>query len=160
MRRRSGHLADRLLERGAVGAQLGEVEADALEEDAGARVGVLVGVEDVGAVAVEQLRERRDDAALVRARDQQRGGAGRIGHGAPVSHILRSPTARCARLRSNVIRERVSPRRAPPLAASQKEGPESGLRPFRGYGNRALGAVALGTICVPNHAEMIDSAWR
>ena len=39
------------------------------------RVGVLVGVEDVGAVAVQQLRERRDDAPLVGARDEQRRGA-------------------------------------------------------------------------------------
>ncbi len=47
--------------------ELGEVEADALEELAGHRVGVLVGVEDVGAVSVQQLRERRDDAPLVGA---------------------------------------------------------------------------------------------
>ena len=69
-----GHLRDRGLEARAVGAQLGGVEVDALEEDPRDGVGVLVGVEDVGAVPVEELGERRDDAALVGAGDQQRGG--------------------------------------------------------------------------------------
>ena len=59
-----------------------EVEADALEELAGHGVGVLVGVEDVGAVAVEQLRERRDDAARSGQRDEQRGGVSE-GDGSP-----------------------------------------------------------------------------
>ena len=70
--KRSRDLADRALERGAVGVDLREVEADALEELAGDRVGVLVRVEDVGAVSVEQLRERRDDAAPIGARDEER----------------------------------------------------------------------------------------
>ena len=65
-----------------------------------ARVGVLVGVEDVGAVAVEQLRQRRDDAPLIRARDEQRRG-GALGRAAPNG----------ARMSS---------------AAARKEGPESG----------------------------------
>jgi hypothetical protein len=36
--------------------KLGEIELDALEELTGDRIGVLVGIEDVRAVPVEQLR--------------------------------------------------------------------------------------------------------
>ena len=62
------------LEADAIGEQVREVEADALEEVAGCGVGVLVGVEDVGAVPVEDLGERRHDAAPVGAGDEQCGG--------------------------------------------------------------------------------------
>ena len=65
----------------AVGVQLAQVEADALEELPGDRIGVLIGVEDVGAVAVEQLRERRDEPFAIRARDEQgRGFVRGLGH--------------------------------------------------------------------------------
>src|SRR5262249_6849746 len=76
-------LADRALEREAVGEQPLAVEVDALEEEPRLAVRVLVGLEDVGAVAVEHLRERGDDPAAVGARDEQgRGvGAGGRGHG-------------------------------------------------------------------------------
>ncbi len=62
---------------------LREVDADALEELTGQRVGVLIGVEDVGAVSVEELRERSHDAPLIGTRDQQRGEGvgGEAGHG-------------------------------------------------------------------------------
>ena len=93
-----------MLERGAVGVDLREVEADALEELAGHRVGVLVGVEDVGAVAVEQLRERRDDAPLVGTRDEQRGDG--VGSGVG--------TARRAVERLRQSRKRSSQVAAPP----------------------------------------------
>ena len=51
--------------------KLGEIELDALEELAGHRVGVLVGVEDVGAVPIEDLRKRGDEAFAIRAADEQ-----------------------------------------------------------------------------------------
>src|SRR5690606_6373965 len=65
------HLAKRPLERQPVGVQLALVEADTLEELRGNRIGVLIRVEDVGAVAVEHLREGRDDALAIGARDEE-----------------------------------------------------------------------------------------
>ena len=65
---------DGALEGDAIGVQLARVEADALEEHARFRVRVLIGVEDVRAVAVEELRERGDDALPIRAGDEQRRG--------------------------------------------------------------------------------------
>ncbi len=49
-----------------------EPELDALEEDAFLDVGVLIGVHDVAAVAEDELRDRRHEPRLVRAREQQR----------------------------------------------------------------------------------------
>jgi hypothetical protein len=54
--------------------EFGEVESDALEELSRNRVGVLVGVEDVGAVPVQELRERGDEAFSIRAADEQGSG--------------------------------------------------------------------------------------
>jgi hypothetical protein len=77
-----GDLGERALERQAVGEQLGDVEVDALEEEARLRVGVLVGLEDVGAVPVKDLGQRGDDPAAVGAADEQRRGLGGArGHG-------------------------------------------------------------------------------
>jgi hypothetical protein len=59
--------------------QLREVELDALEELAGNRVRVLVGVEDVRTVAVKHLRERSDEALSVGAANEKCGG---LVHGA------------------------------------------------------------------------------
>ena len=67
----------------AVGVQLAQVEADALEELARDGIGVLIGVEDVDAVAVEQLRERGDQAFAVGARHEQ----GRIRRWRRVVHL-------------------------------------------------------------------------
>ncbi len=66
-----------------------EVEADALEELPGFGVGVLIRVQDVGAVAVQDLGEGGHQAAPVGAGDQQRrdssGGHGCVGrHGGGV----------------------------------------------------------------------------
>jgi hypothetical protein len=49
---------------------------DALEEDPRDRVGVLVRVEDVGAVSIQDLGERGDDPALVGAGDEKCRGGG------------------------------------------------------------------------------------
>ena len=76
-----GRLADRVLEGEAVGVELGEVEAHALEELPRHEVGVLVRIQDVRAVAVEELGHRRHDAAPVGAVDEQGGGFGGGGHG-------------------------------------------------------------------------------
>jgi hypothetical protein len=51
--------------------QLREIELDALEKLAGHRVGMLVGVDDVGAVAIEKLRKRSDEAFAIGAADEQ-----------------------------------------------------------------------------------------
>ncbi len=60
---------------------LAHVEANALEELACLGVGVLVGTEDVRAVAVEHLRQRRDDALAVGAGDEERRDVrGPVGH--------------------------------------------------------------------------------
>jgi len=64
-------LRDGGLQTGAVGVQLGEIELDALEKLTRNRVGMLVGVEDVGAVPIENLRERGDEAFAVGAADEQ-----------------------------------------------------------------------------------------
>ncbi len=71
------HLLDGALEREPIGLQRGQIEPDALEEHPGDRVRVLIGVEDVRAVPVEHLRERRDDAPTVGAGDEQRRELGR-----------------------------------------------------------------------------------
>ena len=91
MREALRHLADRRA-RGSPGrsAISVEVEADALEELAGHRVGVLVRVEDVRAVPVQHLRERCHDAAPVRAAHQQDG------------RLLRRARARWAGMRAAV----------------------------------------------------------
>ena len=67
-----GDLGDGALERVLVGLELGQIEANALEEHRNGAVGVLVGVEDVRPVPVEHLRERGDDATTVGARDEER----------------------------------------------------------------------------------------
>jgi hypothetical protein len=85
-----GGLADRVLERQAVGVDLGQVEVDALEELPGRRVGVLVGVQDVGAVACRGAGRARDDAAPVRAVDEK----GRRGAVVAVRHRARILGAR------------------------------------------------------------------
>ena len=64
-------LGNRCLQARAVRVKLGEIEFDALEELAGHRVGMLVGVEDVGAVPIENLRKRGDEAFAIRAADEQ-----------------------------------------------------------------------------------------
>ncbi len=56
----------------AIGDQRRQIEAQALEEQLGLGIGVLVGVLHAHAVALEQLRQRRDDAGLVLAADEQR----------------------------------------------------------------------------------------
>jgi hypothetical protein len=66
-------------ETGPVGAQLGEVELDALKKLAGNRVGVLVGVEDVRTMTIEHLRERSDKAFSIGAANEKSGG---LFHGA------------------------------------------------------------------------------
>ncbi len=68
------HLRDAARQGHAIGVELPRVEPDSLEELPRVDVGVLIGVEDVGAVPVEQLREGRDDPALVAAGDEQRRG--------------------------------------------------------------------------------------
>ena len=56
-----------------------EPELDPLEEDAFLDVGVLIGVHDVATVAEDEVRDRRHEPRLVRAREQQRGsGAHRL----------------------------------------------------------------------------------
>ncbi len=59
-------------------AEAVEVELDTLEEDrvgvAGARVDVLLGVDDVAGVVGEELRRRGNNAGLVGTREQQDGG--------------------------------------------------------------------------------------
>ena len=83
---RAGHreatsdVGDGGLDGDAVGAQVGQVDPDALEELAALGVGVLVGGEDVGAVSVEDLSERGDDALLIGAGDEE--GQERLCHGA------------------------------------------------------------------------------
>jgi hypothetical protein len=67
-----GELTDRALQGYAIRHQLGQIEAQPLKEQARDAVGVLVRIEDVGAMPVQHLRQRRDDAATIRARDQQR----------------------------------------------------------------------------------------
>ena len=49
-----------------------EHELDPLEEHAVGAVGVLLGVDDVAAVAVDEVGDGRDDPGLVGARQQQR----------------------------------------------------------------------------------------
>jgi hypothetical protein len=51
--------------------KLGEIELDALEELAGHRIGMLVGIEDVGAVPIENLRKGGDEAFAIGATDEQ-----------------------------------------------------------------------------------------
>jgi len=51
--------------------ELRHVELDALEELASNRVGVLIGIEDVGAVAVEELRKGSDEAFAIGAADEK-----------------------------------------------------------------------------------------
>jgi hypothetical protein len=51
--------------------QLRHVELDALKELAGDRVGMLVRVENVGAVPIEDLRKGGDEAFAVGAGDEQ-----------------------------------------------------------------------------------------
>ena len=67
-----GDLAEAVLERDPIGRHRRQIEADALEEHLRDRIGVLIGVEDVGAVAVQHLRQRRDDALAIGAAHQQR----------------------------------------------------------------------------------------
>ena len=73
-------LGDRRECRGDIAAGDGEavqLELDALEEDALFEVGVLVGVDDVAVVPVEEVGDGGDQALLVAAGDQQRGGCAR-----------------------------------------------------------------------------------
>jgi hypothetical protein len=50
--------------------QLLELEANPLKEDSGNGVGVLVGIQNVGAVAVEKLGERGHDATPIGTGDE------------------------------------------------------------------------------------------
>ena len=66
-----GELARELVE---VEVEVGEVPLDAHEEQAALGVLVLVGVQDVGVVAVEELADGGDDPLAVGAVDEQDGG--------------------------------------------------------------------------------------
>ena len=71
-----GDLGDGALERAAVGLKVREVEMHALKKLRRQGVGVLVGIEDIRAMAVQNLRQGGDDAAPIGAGDQQRGALG------------------------------------------------------------------------------------
>lgn len=49
----------------AVRVALGEIERNSLKELSGVRVGVLVGLQNIGAVAIQDLREGGDEASSV-----------------------------------------------------------------------------------------------
>jgi hypothetical protein len=67
-------LRNRRLQASAIGVQLRHVELDALEELARYRIGVLIRVEDVGAVPIQDLGQRGDQAFAIGAADEQGGG--------------------------------------------------------------------------------------
>ena len=66
-----GDLGEAALQGHAVGAQLGQVDADALEELPRDEVRVLIGVEDIDAMPVEQLGEAGHQPFAVGARHEQ-----------------------------------------------------------------------------------------
>jgi hypothetical protein len=65
-------LLNRAFEGYAVGVHFAHVKPDALEKLLRDRIRVLVGIKNIGAMPVEHLRQRGDDATPVGARDQQR----------------------------------------------------------------------------------------
>ena len=73
-RETSSDLRDGGFEARSVGVQLGKIELDALKELPRHRVGVLIGIQDVGTVPVEELCERSDEAFAIGAADEQCGG--------------------------------------------------------------------------------------
>jgi hypothetical protein len=93
------HLRDRPLETHAVRVEILEIEADALKEPARHGIRVLIGVEDVGAMAVEDLCEGGHDPPLIRAADQQGRGGFRIGRGHAPSLAAPTPQGRRSGLR-------------------------------------------------------------
>ena len=67
---------DGILESGAVYQRIARVEVDALEEKFGVRIRMLVGIEEVGPVAVENLGQGGDEATPIGTGDEKRGGFG------------------------------------------------------------------------------------
>src|SRR5450432_1438984 len=66
-----GDLLNRALQSAAVSLKLGQIEMNALKKLSRRRIRMLIRVEDVRPMAVQDLRQRRHDAAPIRARDQQ-----------------------------------------------------------------------------------------
>jgi hypothetical protein len=92
------HLADSRLEAPPIRVKLRHVELDALKELAGHRVGVLVRIEDVGAVSIQDLRKRGDEASAVGTTDEE--GSGILhGYGVAVGEAIgqRRKTQRLSR---------------------------------------------------------------
>jgi hypothetical protein len=69
-----GDFPDGGLQASSIGVQLRHVELDALEELTRYGIGMLVRIEDVGAVSIEDLRKRCDEAFAIGATDEQGGG--------------------------------------------------------------------------------------
>jgi hypothetical protein len=125
-----GQLGDGPLEGPAVGVELREVEVDALEEDTRGPVGVLIGLEDVGAVAVQQLGEGGHDAAPVRTAHEQGGAVAdaHVGHGTSVGRVRRRFSLwKAARRSDKVSRQGAS--LAPEFRPAEPLGPAESGRP-------------------------------
>ena len=69
-----GDGGERLEDAGPLEREALELELDPLEEHAVGAIGVLLGVDDVAAVAPHEVGDGRDDARSVRAGEQQHGG--------------------------------------------------------------------------------------
>jgi hypothetical protein len=105
------HLGDGARKRAAIAHQPGKIETNALEEHPRDRVRVLVGIQDVRAMAVEDLRERRHDTPPIGARDEQRGELGGVAH-LPVGTLPPRQARRGAGARVNPRRVRSAPFRS------------------------------------------------
>ena len=91
-------LGDRQERRSEVVAGRVDVELDALQEEPGGGVGMLIGLDDVAARAGDERTDRGDDSGLVRALEQE--------HGAHVCSIGRRAAQKSVRSGSTAPRNR------------------------------------------------------